>query len=91
MSDRSETEIQRQTAFGDDGQLKVTETSVETSLEDFSANVNHRDRESQLDRPEASKSGVDDRPEVEQSLEGINPRSSPIRLRTSRRLLVTTR
>ena len=33
MSDRPEIEIQRQTAFGDDGQLKLTETSVEISLE----------------------------------------------------------
>jgi len=28
MSERPEIEIQRQTAFGDDGQLKVGETSV---------------------------------------------------------------
>jgi len=48
----------------------VTETSVETSLEDFGADVDHRDRDSRLDRPEASKFGVDDRPEVEQSSEG---------------------
>ncbi len=34
MSDRPEIEIQRQTAFGKDGQLEVTETCVETSLED---------------------------------------------------------
>ena len=65
MSDRPEIEIQRQTAFGDDGQLEVTETSVETSLEDFGADVDHRDRDSRLDQPEASKFGVDDRPEVE--------------------------
>ncbi|MFC6838240.1 hypothetical protein [Halomarina ordinaria] len=70
MSDRPEIEIQRQTAFGDDGQLEVTETSVETSLEDFGADVDHRDRDSRLDRPEASEFGVDDRPEVEQTSEG---------------------
>ena len=70
MSNRPEIEIQQQTAFGDDGQLEVTETSVETSLEDFGAYVDHRDRDSQLDRPEASEFGVDDRPEVEQSSEG---------------------
>jgi len=61
VSDRPEIEIQRQTAFGDDGQLEVTKTSVETSLEDFGADVDHRDRDSRLDRPEASKFGVDDR------------------------------
>ena len=69
MSDRPEIEIQRQTAFGDDGQLEVTEKSVETSLEDFGADVDHRDRDSRLDRPEASEFGVDDRPEVERSSE----------------------
>ena len=70
MSKRPEIEIQRQTAFGDDGQLEVTETSVETSLEDFGADVEYRDRDSRLDRPEASEFGVDDRPEVEQTSEG---------------------
>jgi len=70
ISDRPEIEIQRQTAFGDDGQLEVTETSVETSLEDFGADVGHRDRDSRLDRPDASEFGVDDRPEVEQTFEG---------------------
>ena len=39
MSDRIEIEIQRQTAFGDDCQLEVTEASVETSLENFGADV----------------------------------------------------
>ncbi|MFC7216265.1 hypothetical protein ACFQO4_19570 [Saliphagus sp. GCM10025334] len=70
MSNRPEIKIQRQTAFRDDGQLEVTETSVETSLEDFGADVDHRDRDSRLDRPEASEFGVDDRPEVEQSSPG---------------------
>ena len=70
MSDRPEIEIQRQTAFGDDGQLEVTETSVETSLEDFGADVDHRDWDSQLDQPEASEFGLDDRPEVEDSDKG---------------------
>ena len=70
MSDRPEIEIQRQTTFGDDGQLEVTEKSVETSLEDFGADVDHRDRDSRLDRPEASEFGVDDRPGVVQSSTG---------------------
>lgn len=67
MSDRSEIEIQRQTAFSEDGQHEVTETSVETSLEDFGADIDHRVRDSRLDRPKASEFGVDDRPEVEQT------------------------
>ena len=70
MSNRPEIEIQQQTAFGDYGELEVTETSVETSLEDFGADVDHRDRDSRPDQPEASKFGVDDRPEVKQSSEG---------------------
>lgn len=74
MSDQPEIEIQRQTAFGEDGQLEITETSVETSLEDFGADVDHRDRDSRLDRPEASEFGVDDRPEVTQSSEGDQSR-----------------
>jgi hypothetical protein len=70
MSNRPEIEIHRQTAFGEDGQLEVTETSVETSLKDFGADVDHRDRDSRLDRPEASEFGVDDRPEVAHSSTG---------------------
>ncbi|SFL64201.1 hypothetical protein SAMN04487950_4466 [Halogranum rubrum] len=70
MSDRPEIEIQQQTAFGEDGQLELAETNVETSLEDFGADVDHRDRDSRLDRPEASEFGVDDRPEVTQSSTG---------------------
>ncbi len=70
MSDRPEIDIQQQTALGEDGQLEVTETSVETSLEDFGVDVDHRDRDSRLDQPEASEFGVDGRPEVERSSEG---------------------
>lgn len=70
MSDRPEIKIQQQTAFGEDGQLEVTESSVETSLEDFGADVDHRDRDSRLDRPQASEFGIDDRPEVAQSSTG---------------------
>ena len=43
---------------------------VETSPEDFGADVDHRDRDSRLDRPEVSEFGVDDRPEVEDSDKG---------------------
>lgn len=69
VSNRPEIEIRQQTAFGEDGQLEVTETSVETSLEDFGAEVDHRDCDSRLDRPSASQFGVDDRPEVRRSAE----------------------
>lgn len=69
MSERPTIEIHHQTAFGEDGQLEVNETSVETSLEDFGAEVDHREHDSRLDQPEASQFGVDDRPEVQQSSE----------------------
>ena len=69
MSDRPELDIHQQTAFDEDGHLEVTESSVETSLEDFGADVDHRNRDSRLDRPEASEFGVDDRPEVTRSSE----------------------
>lgn len=51
-------------------QLEMTEPSVETLLEDFGADVDHRDRDSRLDRPEASEFGVDARPEVDQAPDG---------------------
>jgi hypothetical protein len=70
MSNRPEISVHRQIAFGDDGQLEVTETRVETSLEDFGAEVDHRDRESRRDQPAASEFGVDDRPEVTRLSEG---------------------
>lgn len=70
MSKRPDISVHRQTAFGDDGQLEVTETSVETSLEDFGAELDHCDRESRRDQPAASEFGVDDRPEVVRSSEG---------------------
>ena len=68
-SEYPEIEIHQQTAFGDDGQLEVTGSSVETSLDDFGADVDHRERDSQIDRPEAEEFGVDDRPEVTRSTE----------------------
>src|SRR6056297_2994412 len=69
MSNRPEIDIQQQTAFGDDGRLEVVEKSVETSLEDFGAEVDYRERDSRLDRAEADQFGVDDRPTVAHSSE----------------------
>ncbi|GAA0312766.1 hypothetical protein [Halarchaeum salinum] len=69
MSDTPDPEVHHQAAFSDNGGLEVQESSVETSLEDFGADVDHRDRESRRDRPKASEFGVDDRPEVQDSNE----------------------
>ncbi|WP_114578469.1 hypothetical protein [Saliphagus sp. LR7] len=67
MANRPEITIQHQAAFTDDGELELTDESVETSLEDFGADISHRDQETRLDRPAASQFGVDDRVEVRQS------------------------
>ena len=53
-----------------DGGIEPTEESVETSLEVFGADVDHRERDSRIDRPEASTFGVDDRPEVTSTAAG---------------------
>ena len=67
MSDESDISIHQQAVFTDDGGLEPEADSVETSLEAFGAEVDHRQRESQLDRPTASEFGVDDRPEANRS------------------------
>jgi len=69
MNDTPNPEVHHQAAFSDDGELEVQESSVETSLKDFGADVDHRDRESRRDQPEASEFGVDDRPEMQDAVE----------------------
>ena len=64
MSDKSDTPIHQQAVFTDNGDLEPEADSVETSLEAFGAEVDHRQRESQLDCPTATEFGVDDRPEA---------------------------
>jgi hypothetical protein len=56
--------IQRQAKFGQTGELEVSDEPVETSLVDFGAEVDHRERTARLDRPEAETFGRDDRPAV---------------------------
>ena len=68
MSD-SRPDIEFQTAFDEAGGLEITETSVETSLEDFGADIDHRERERRRAEPVASEFGVDDRPCVNQRTE----------------------
>jgi hypothetical protein len=67
MSDNPDITIERQATFTETGNLETESVAVETSLDDFGADVDHRERESRLDRPEASEFGVDDRPEVTQA------------------------
>jgi hypothetical protein len=69
MSEESEeagskrSEIQRQATFGQTGELEVSDEPVETSLVDFGAEVDHRERTPRVDQPEAETFGQDDRPE----------------------------
>jgi hypothetical protein len=68
MSDSSPTITQQYSfAVGEDGDtdgIEPTEESVETSLETFGADVDHRERDTRIDQPEASTFGVDDRKTV---------------------------
>jgi hypothetical protein len=55
-------------AVGEDnktgGDIEPAEESVETSLEAFGADVDHRERDTRIDQPEASSFGLDDRKTV---------------------------
>jgi hypothetical protein len=69
MSDDSPTITQQYSfAVGDDGEtdgaIEPAEESVETSLETWGANVDHRERDTRIEQPEASSFGVDDRKTV---------------------------
>lgn len=64
--DEESIDVSHQASFGSDGEV-VVEGSTETSLDQFGVDVDHRDRDSRLDRPAASEFGVDDRPEAASS------------------------
>jgi hypothetical protein len=72
MSDQKQERpsIQRQMIFAEDGEIKPEEGPVGTSLEDFGAKVDHRERESEIEQANASEFGVDDRPEVKRAESG---------------------
>lgn len=61
-SNRQPITVVRQATFTPEGDLETSDESVETSLEDFGASVDHHDRETRLDQPEAETFGIDDRP-----------------------------
>jgi hypothetical protein len=52
---------------GDTDGIEPSEESVETDLEAFGASVDHRERDTRIDQPEASSFGVDDRATVTRS------------------------
>jgi hypothetical protein len=62
--------MQRQMVFAESGEIEPEEGPVSTSLEDFGAAVDHRERTTRLDEPSASEFGVDDRPEVTKTNNG---------------------
>jgi hypothetical protein len=67
MSDSPTVTQQYSFTVGDDGDtdgIEPSEESVETSLEAFGADVDHRERDTRIDQPEASTFGVDDRKTV---------------------------
>jgi hypothetical protein len=67
MSDSPTITQQYSFAVGEDGGtdgIEPSEESVETSLETFGASVDHRERDTRIDQPEATSFGVDDRATV---------------------------
>ncbi|WP_241431181.1 hypothetical protein [Halococcus thailandensis] len=68
MSDNPTVSQQYAFSVGEDGDtdgIEPSEESVETDLEAFGANVDHRERDTRIDQPEASSFGVDDRKSVQ--------------------------
>jgi hypothetical protein len=67
MSDSPTITQQYSFAVGEDGDtdgIEPSAESVETSLEAFGADVDHRERDTRIDQPEATSFGVDDRKTV---------------------------
>jgi len=69
-NDRERPSIQRQMVFAEGGEMEPEEGPVGTSLADFGAAVDHRERTARIDEPSASEFGVDDRPEVKKADDG---------------------
>ena len=62
--------VQRQMIFAGGGEIEPEEGSVGTSLEDYGAEVDHCERDSQVEQASASEFGIDDRPEVKRAESG---------------------
>jgi len=71
MSDQGQQPIvQQQMVFAESGGIEPEEEPVGTSLEDYGADVDHRERETQIERASASRFGIDDRPEARRAESG---------------------
>ena len=81
MSETPDIDVQYQTAFGDDGELEVSESSVETSLEDFgSMSITASGRHSSIDpRPASSGSTTVPKCDDRRAPTASSRRCSPIR------------
>jgi len=66
----ADVQVAHQARFTADGEVTTEGEVTGTSLADFGADVDDRDPESRLDRPEASEFGVDDRPAVQRRDDG---------------------
>jgi hypothetical protein len=56
--------------FAEGGEIEPEDGPVGTSLEDYGAEVDHRERDTEIGQAIASEFGVDDRPEVQRAGEG---------------------
>lgn len=56
---------QTQMKFGESGDLEPAEEAVEVTLDEFDVDVEKREKETRIDRPEASGLMADDRPELD--------------------------
>ena len=72
MSDQEQDRpaVQRQMVFAEGGEIEPEEGPIGTSLEDYGAEVDHRERDSQVEQASASEFGIDDRPEVRRAESG---------------------
>ena len=70
MSESEQPAVQHQMVLAEGGEIEPEEGPVGTSLEDFGAAVDHRERTTRIDEPSATEFGIDDRPEVTNTEEG---------------------
>lgn len=56
---------QTQMKFGESGELEPAEDAVEVTLDEFDVDIDKRETETRIDRPEASGIMSDDRPELD--------------------------
>jgi hypothetical protein len=53
-SEQQRPSVSQQASFGEDGSLETSDDPVETSLDDWGMDIDHQQRETRIDQPEAS-------------------------------------